>query len=102
MRIVPSVQLATTRDWPTATWVVDSTAPARPTPKADTAGAPSWRVRCPPTRGTAYSVLAACMPRSASRARVSLPTTVSTMPQGVAPMATRSLTLVSTAANPAP
>ena len=52
MRIVPSVQQATTRDWP-ARDVGRRQHRGRPAPRpnADSAGGPSWRVRCPPTIG---------------------------------------------------
>src|SRR5262245_55500174 len=81
---------------------MDSTASARPTPKADSAGGPSDRVRCPPSSGTSYSSQPCRTPRRESRPAVPSATIVSTMPIGRAPIAARSLTLVSTAAMPAP
>src|SRR4029077_17379215 len=101
-RITPSRHAATTSDWPSPTRVDDSTAPARPIPKADRAGTPVWIVRWPPTSGTSYQAAASLIPRNAARARSALPTTVSTMPSGVAPIAAKSFTFVRTAAIPAP
>ena len=46
-----SVHAATISDWPRATWVVESTASARPTPNADSAGGPSCSVRWPAGQG---------------------------------------------------
>ena len=46
----------TTRLWPTSTRVTDSGArPTSPSPNAEIAGSPSWRVRWPPTIGTRKS-----------------------------------------------
>ena len=70
----------------------------RPTPPARRrAGSGARR---PGRRRT--SSQASCMPRSASRASSALPTIVSTIASGTAPIAARSLTLVRTAAIPAP
>ena len=63
---------------------------------------PEWIVRWPPTSGTSYHAAASLIPRNAARARSVLPTTVSTMPSGVAPIAAKSFTFVRTAAMPAP
>ncbi len=101
-RISPVVQVATMSDCPADTCVADRTARALPTPNADRAGAPSWTVRCPPARATSYQLHASFIPRRASRASSALPTIVSMIDKGMAPIAARSLTFARTAAMPAP
>ena len=52
VRIVPSMQPATSSAWPGSARVAESTVSARPRPNAARLGATSASVRCPPTIGT--------------------------------------------------
>ena len=101
-RICPSRQQPSISDWPGAAACADSGKSDRPRPKADRPGGPSVTVRWPPTTGTSYRPEAQRMPSSTRRMTSRGPVTVSTRASGQAPMAARSLTLVLTAATPAP
>ena len=102
-RIVPSRQTMSPSRWPAATLAADNAGPGQwPTAKADRATRSALLVRWPPTTGTSYNSDANRIPSSAARHSSGVPTRVLTIAPGIAPIAATSLTLVSTAAIPAP